>query len=290
MASKKKRAPPSRAVSRWFSEIGKDLARERGFYKPNADPYERANYLATKRELRVKTIAENVKNLRKVFRGFDAESGFNLHDMRSWPKARVKKVDQYAEYLNHLRSQPFTIVRARNRAQKDALLEFTGQTLPNQKAFVVHKPATDDRVEITRDGDISITRVLPEDKGIIRSEYYLFSALLGWRPVTWDDLYKATVDMLPLMPDGDYFIYSELHGEISTPHKKHMLPRLIQRMGEEYEERDFAGTIIGFKRVADNVTPNKEYQEIYFRRQEARDERRKQWNRLRRRAERKHKR
>lgn len=289
MASKKKR-PPSKRPAKWFFDIGKELARERGFYKPDADIEARANFLATKRELRVKTLSTNLKHLRKVFKGFDADAGYNLHDIQSWPIQRVRKVDQYAEYLNHLRSQPFTIVRARNKAQKDALLEFTGQTLPNQKAFVVHKPAEGDTVEISRDGDIAIQRVLPEAKGIVRSEYYLFSALLGWRPVTWDELYKATVEMLPLMPDGDYFIYSELHGEISTPHKKHMLPRLILRMGEEYEERDFAGTIIGFKRVGDKITPNAEYQQIYFRRQEAKEERRKAWNRLRRKVERKHKR
>lgn len=275
-------------LARWYYEIGKDLARERGMYGPDADISVRANYIATKREIRIRTLSENVKNLRQIFKDFDAYAGYNLHDIRFWPKARVKKVEQYAEYLNHLRSQPFDILRPRNKAQRAALQQFTGQQLPRQKAYIVHKPAEGDRVWLSRDGDIEITRRIPS--GLLRSVYYFFLALLGYRPVTWDELYTATVEMLPLIPDGKYFIYSELHGEISTPHEKRALPRLIKRMGEEYSERDFAGTIIGFKRVADNVAPDKEYEQIYFRRQEARDERRRAWNRLRRRAERKSKR
>lgn len=286
MASKKRATP--RSFSRWYLDTGKDLALERGLYKPDADPETRATYLATKRELRIQTLTTNVKHLRQVFKDFDPAAGYDLHDIRSWPKARVKRVEQYAEYVNHLRSQPFTVVRPRNKPQRRALETFTGQRLPKQKAFIVHKPVEGDRVWLSRDGDIEITRRIPS--GLLRSVYYLFSALLGYRPVTWDELYAATVEMLPLMPDGKYFIYSELHGEIGTPHEKRMLPRLIQRYDEEYEERDFAGTIIGFKRVADQVRPDKEYEQIYFRRQEAREEKRKAWNRLRRKAERKSKR
>lgn len=277
-------------ISRWYYDLGKDQARERGLYARDADPYERANYIATKRELRIRTLATNVKHLRQVFRNFDSSDGFNLRDIKSWPKSRVKKIDQYAEYLNHLRSQPFQVVRPRNKAQRIALETLTGQRLPEQKAFVVHKPSDTDEVEITRDGYISITRQLPGDKGFLRSEFYLFEALLGYRPVTWDELYSATLEILLFMPEGNYFIYSELHGEISTPHAKRMLPRLIQRMGEEYAERDFAGTIIGFKRVADNITPSKDYEQIYLRRQKARDDRRAAWNALRKRVQRRSKR
>lgn len=283
----KSRTP--RPFARWYLDTGRDLAYERGLYKPDADPETRATYLATKRELRIKTLAANVKHLRQVFPDFNPDSGYDLHDIRSWPKARVKRVDQYAEYVNHLRSQPFQIIRPRNKAQRAALQQFTGQQLPKQKAYIVHKPAEGDRVWLSRDGDIEITRRIPS--GLLRSVYYFFLALLGYRPVTWDELYAATVEMLPLMPDGKYFIYSELHGEIGTPHEKRMLPRLIQRMGEEYSERDFAGTIIGFKRTADNVAvANDEYAQIQTRRQEAREEKRRAWNRLRRKAERKSKR
>lgn len=288
MATKKKRPAPR--VARWFFEIGKDQARERGFYKPDADIEARANYLATKRELRIKTLSENVKRLRQVFPDFDPAAGYNLHDIRSWPKARVKRVDQYAEYVNHLRSQPFSLVRPRNKKQRAALQQFTGQQLPKQKRFIVHKPTDADDVSIDRNGRITIARELPSGAGFLESQYYLFLAILGYRPVTWDELYAATVEILPYMPEGKYFIYSELHGEISTPHEKRMLPRLIQRMGEEYEERDFAGTIIGFKRVSDQVKPDKEYERIYFRRQATRAEKLKAWNRLRRKAERKSKR
>src|SRR5262245_49059343 len=141
LAQLRKRAR-SPAFSRWYLDTGKDLARERGLYAKDADADQRADYLATKRELRIKTLVANVHNLREVFANFESSDGFNLRDIRSWPAARVKKIEQYAEYVNHLRSQPFSLIRPRNKAQRRALETFTGQMLPNQKTFVVHKPAT----------------------------------------------------------------------------------------------------------------------------------------------------
>lgn len=283
-------ATARQSFSRWYLDTGKEAARERGLYARDADVSERAQYLASKRALRIETLTKNVKSLRQVFSDFDSAHGFNLHDIRSWPKARIKKIDQYAEHVNHLRSQPFSLIRPRSKKQRIALETFTGQRLPKQKAFIVHKPSNDDEVELSHEGFISITRQLPSDKGFLRSEFYFFSAFLGYRPVTWDELYAATLEILSWMPDGDYFVYSELHGEISTPHKKHMLPKLIMRMGQEYSERNFAETIIGFKRVADNITPSKEYEQIYSRRQKAREERASAWNRLRKKIHRRSKR
>ena len=109
----------------------------------------------------------------------------------------------------------------------------------------------------------------------------MFEALLGWRPVTWDDLYSATEEMLPLMPDGDYFIYSELHGEIDTPHPKRMLLRVIQRYGQEYAQKKFADTILGFKRISDKLESDKEYEQIFMRRQAKRDQKAREWDSLR---------
>lgn len=95
MASRKRAAP--RSFARWYLDTGRDLARERGLYKSDADPEQRADFLAVKRELRIRTLSANVKHLRQVFPNFDASAGYDLHDIRSWSKARVKRVEQYAE-------------------------------------------------------------------------------------------------------------------------------------------------------------------------------------------------
>lgn len=270
----------TRRPARWYLDTGKDLARERGLYKKSADVSERLAYLAKQRALRAATLKQNVRNLRQYFKGFDAGSGYNLSDLKSWNAKRVEQIEKYSTYLHHLQSQPFDRLITRSKRQRVALQTFTGQSLPRQKAFVVHKPTERDTVSMNREGFISIQRELPEGRGFLKSDYYLFLAMLGWQPTNWDDVYAATGELLPFMPEGDYFIYSSLHGEIDTPHPKRMLLRLIQRYGQEYVEKKFAHTIIGFRRLSDEITRNKEAMLIQERRQKRKNRKDKQWKQL----------
>lgn len=289
MATKSRSRDRVRAPARWYLDTGQDAWRDylsRTHTKPaDADPDVRADYLATKRALRLKTLTDNVKQLRQYFSGFDTDAGYDLRDIKQWDARRIRTVEQYGEYLNHLRSQPHSRVKPRTTKERKGLVEFTGQRLKRQKAYVVHKPSEADEIAVGSEGEIEIVRELPTG-GFLRSYYYLFRTILGWQPVTWDEVIAATEEILPYLPEGNYFILSELHGEIDTPHPKRMLLKLLMRYEQEYSEKDFADTIIGFKRVDDRVTPSEEYRRIYERRQRYREEKARRWNQLRRQVQR----
>lgn len=278
--------PRTRAPANWYRQTGRDAWREslaRAFIKEReADPDQRAVFLAEKRALRVRALTDNVKNLRQFFSGFGPADGYNLNDLTSWSAQRVRAAEQYATYLNHLLSQPYSRIAPRSKQQQAGLKNYTGQRLRRQRAYVVHKPTDDDEVAVGPAGEIVIVRELPTG-GFLQSEYYYFDTILHWQPITWPDVITATREILPYLPEGDYFVVSELHGEIDTPHAKRMLLRLMQRYEAEYnnEKQQFADTIRGFKRVADEVDPDEDYQRLYFRRQKQKAQKSRDWNRLR---------
>lgn len=261
--------------ARWYLAIGRDSQRA---HELRDDALR--EYLHRARETRRIKLTEQVRELRHVFKGFDPADGYDLHNLKSWPAARAQHVEKYGEYLRHLTSQPHEILRPRNKKQKKSLETFTGQHLPKQKAYVVHKSTDEETVHIDRQGMISIERELPEEKGIIKSDFYLFLPLLGYQPTTWDDVYAATLELMPYLPDGKYLIYSELHGEIDAPHEKRMLPRLLMRYMQEYHEKNFAQTILGFKRLSSQIEPNEEYRKRYERRQKRAEQKKKNWQAL----------
>lgn len=278
--------------ARWFLDTGKEQAKERGLYQRDADPGQRATYLATKRAVRVSLLRENTKQLRDYFTGFDSSSGFALNKIEQWPAARVKKVEQYAEYLNHLLSQPSVRYLPRSAIQREVASTFTGQLLPNQKAYVVHVESTRDRFRITREGDIVIEREVgrPAMGGRMRKPlvvydiYYLFVFYLGWRPATWDQLINATEDMLPFLPDdreSRYFLHSELHGSIGAGQPKKSLLMMVKRMANEYAMKKFADTIIGFRRAGSRGEADAIYAQKVSHSQARKEQRDKAWRALR---------
>jgi len=269
-----------RGLAKWFREYGEDQARERGLYKKGVPLAKRNEYIAKLANAKLETLNKTTKELREFFNGFAAERGYRLTDIRSWPLHQVRQVEKYGEYLHHLKSQPHESVRARSQKQRVSLQTFTGQNLPRQKKYVVHKSHPDEMVQMSPTGQIIITRELPEGKGVLYSEYYYFQSLLGYQPQDWDELYSATADMLPFMPEGEYFIVSSLHGEIDVPHQKRSLLRVILRYMQEYEKKEFASTIRGFKRIDNRISADEEYSNIYYRRQREKRRRKQEFDKL----------
>lgn len=279
-----------RGLSKWFREYGEDQARERGLYKGNVPLNKRVDYIAKKRAEKLETLTKTTKELREYFNNFESIHGYDLTDIRRWSLHEVRQVEKYGEYLHHLTSQPHSRVAPRSKKQKLSLQTFTGQNLSNQKAYVVHKTHPDEVVKVTPTGHVIITRELKDGKGTLRGDYYFFRTLLGWQPFTWDDVYAATGELLPYMPEGMYFIYSTLHGEIDAPQPKRSLLQIIQRYRMEYNQKNFAQTIAGFKRIADSISSDEEYSDIYYRRQRAARRRKQEFDALTKRAARKSKR
>lgn len=290
MASRKsfsargKRATGTRAPANWYAQTGAEQWRERlarqHIAPDNADAQARAVFLAEKRTLRVGKLKDDLEQLRRYFRGFTAADGYDLRDIKTWHLNRVRSVERYAEYLNHLLSQPNSRIEPRTKTEMRGVRNFTGQRLRRQFAFVVHKPTDRDEVAIGPRGEVVIVRELPTG-GFLQSEFYFFDTVLGYQPLTWDEVVEATEEIVEEMPEGMYFIYSELHGEIDTPHRRDILPRLMRRYEQEYSQKKFADTIRGFKRVADDITPNQEYEQLFKRRQARKETKTREWNRLR---------
>jgi hypothetical protein len=274
------RAPRKLALAKWFREFGEDQARERGLYRASVPLAKRNEYIAKLANAKLETLNKTTKELRQIFKGFDAQSGYGLNEIRHWPLQRVRQVEKYGEYLHHLKSQPHEIVRPHSVRQRISLQTFSGQYEPKQKAYIVHKSHPDEVVQITPTGQVIVTRELPADKGVLYSEFYFFRALLGYQPMDWDEVYAATVEILPFMPEGDYFIYSTLHGEIDAPQPKRSLLRVIMRYMQEYSQRNFAQTIAGFKRIAHNISADEEYSQIYYRRQREKRRRKQEFDKL----------
>lgn len=281
----KARAPSySLARARWYLDTGKEQARERGLYARDADTSKRANYLASKRDTRVALLKANAKQLRAYFRGFESSDGYSLTKIEHWPAARVKRVEQYAEYLNHLLSQPHQRYVPRSLTQREVARAFTGQMLPDQKAFVMHVESDRDRVKITRYGDVVIERELRGRVAVVYDIYYLFAFYLGWRPSTWDQVVNATEDMLPYLPDDPdsrYFLHSELHGSIGAGQPKKSLLLMVKRFATDYALKNFADTIIGFRRAGSRAEADQIYARKVAHSQQRKELREKAWRALR---------
>lgn len=280
MATRKK------GPARWLLNVGVDNHRAVDLAR-RGETEERNAYLHAARAKRLVYLKNLTRDVRKYYTNFDPSHGYNLSDIKSWSAQRVNEVLKYGEHLRQLQSQPHDRIRPRNKKQRRGLESQTGQTVgKRQKAFLVHKSSVEDVVSIDKNGVISIKRILPGTKGFLKSDFYLFDAYLGGeetdyeRPVTWDDLYNSTVALLPHMPAGDYIIYSELHGEIDTPHDKRDIAGLILGYGTDYSPKDFARTIIGFKRISDEIVPNAEYARIAKRRAEYKIQKKKRADRL----------
>lgn len=272
----------TRAPARWLLQIGVDHQRAVDL-KRRGETTDRNNYLHAQRARKLFKLREQLLNVRQYYRGFESRDGYNLNDIKSWPARRVSEIEKYGTHLAQIQSQPHDRLVPRNAKQKRALEVFTGETTKRQRAWAVHKPSDLDFVRINKNGNISIERNIASGK--LKSDFYLFYALLGYQPQTWDDVYAATAELLPYMPadlheSGDelakYYIYSSQHGEIDAPQFKRMLLRVIMRYRQEYGQKDFARTIIGFKKISDEITPNAEYARIVRRRQEHKDKQKKQ--------------
>jgi hypothetical protein len=92
---------------------------------------------------------DGLRNVRRVFQGFDAKSGFSLKDMKRWPHARMVEAQHYIRLYNAYTSRRsrFVITRPRGNAEKEALQRFTFETFPEgkhgQKAWIVHTDSPD---------------------------------------------------------------------------------------------------------------------------------------------------
>lgn len=278
MSSRKKRTLRGSArraalgPQNWFTQIGREQAAKllsAGKLSPDGV----GDYLERRRLEQKYYLRNTVKELRKVFKGFDSASGYDLNNIERWPAARARFVQEYGARLHDLKSTPHLTVTPRSQRAKKALRHFTRQVSSRQKAYIVHteKPETS-HVSVTRDGRVEIAR---EVKGAtLVQRFYFFLDMTGKQPATFRGMRAALKKMLPDMPDGYYTLYTEPHGSIGLPHNKQTLMDLLVDYENRYEvshaarklHEDFAEVILGFQFQGTRDMAIQEYRERQERR------------------------
>jgi hypothetical protein len=235
-----------------------------------------------------KTIAQ----LRVVYRGFDAKSGFDARYPQNWTARQHQEVQAYGVRLHSLMGTQHLIVRPRTKAEEKALRVHTQQKVARQKAFVIHtsKPLKAEVHFVTQPmrrmpffappigGGLRVEMVATYQGGelVLTDRDYLFEEMLGFQPIRWEDFITALRMLLPLLPDKTptgkgalYTLLSREHGPISSPVLKEFLLEEMQRWAEAYSN-DFAGTLIGVRYQGDRWTAAMSPQSEYNKRQERR--------------------
>jgi hypothetical protein len=245
------------------------MARQANWYF-KLKPAERAKQL--------EYLERTIKDLRQYFAGFDAKAGYDLRFIRSLHPNRVKTIQQYGSYLHNLQSVGHVRVIPRSKRARKAMRDFTGQRLPRQKAYVFHTPHPEITKVTAPGGNVKIERTVAAGK--IREQFFLFEQMLGYQPVTFDDMRAALKEMLAHMPPGYYQLWTVPHGEIGAPARKEMIATLLRDYEQRYEQgprarlhKDFAEAILGFKWQGNTF---EDAADAYNERQAARARRRKQ--------------
>lgn len=238
MAKKKAPAGRQRPVS-----LSARMSRQADWYF-RLKPSERAKQL--------EYLERTIKDLRQYFTGFDAKAGYDLRFIRSLHPRKVKAIQNYGSYLHNLQSTPHVRAVPRGKKARSGLRQFTGQRLPRQKAFVVHTPHPETTKVTAPKGNVKLER--PVTKGKVREQFFLFEQMLGYQPVTFEEMRAALKEMLPKMPPGYYQLWTVPHGEIGVPRTRNLLMELLNQYENSYERgararlhADFAEAILGFK-------------------------------------------
>jgi hypothetical protein len=88
-------------------------------------------------------LKEGIKNVRHVFRGFDAAHGFDLSKINHWPKRREQEAIDFIQRFHSFTSRrsEYIIVRPKSKAEYEALLRRTteseGTRKHGRRAFIV---------------------------------------------------------------------------------------------------------------------------------------------------------
>lgn len=257
---------------------------------------------ARRREKRY--LQDTIKELRRVYKGFEASEGYDATRTETWSAQRRRQVQDYGGRVHNLKSTQHVIVSARTAQQHRALRLKTGQLSPRQKAYVIHVPAPEStRVRFVRERGVKgvraeIVRKVTDGEVFIRE--YLFREVTGSQPQTFKAMRSAMAKMLSRLPstvageEAYYTLLSEPHGPISTPVPKSMLLEKFQDWHDEYGtaayirlgHEDFAEQVIGVRLMGTRTEAFTEANERLDRRARYQLDRRARYQRVKRQLQR----
>jgi hypothetical protein len=243
--------------------------------------YRKAN--ASARAADVDYIKESVKLLRKFYKGFDAQSGYNLRtsSIAALDKRKIDRIRERARQLRVEMSAAHTIVRPRTKGERKAVEKHTGAPADaKRKAYVVHVPNDKTTVKIkTKAGQTRVVETTIRSGAESHREYFYFADYRKTQPKTIKAIITLARKMLGDMPEGLYVFVSRDYGYIGAPMPKNQLLLEMERSWLGYDKlpgldtpyrkdsRGLASSLIGFARVSTTIEgAQKEYTDRITRR------------------------
>lgn len=210
----------------------------------------------------VRTDGVTVPGVRRVYAGFDAAHGYDLRHIERWSAAKLKAARNRIQSLNTLTGRPFQVITPHTKVQRKSAQRFTGQNLPDQKAFIV--PIQDAKRDkpVFRQGKIAIERKFPGGTKTIKQRY-LFIDYVKEQPQTFREMREVTKKMMNDMPvnvygqPAFYTMVTRQYGPIgnSATHKR--IPDLLEMYFSKYDpggsqhagHQAFAEQVIGYQMI-----------------------------------------
>lgn len=154
-------------------------------------------------------LAERVKLLRKVARGFDAADGYDLRNIQNLTGAQKRRVARYAAVAERMMFGGRKLVRASGKKLR-ALQEFSQQPekLKDFKvAFIPTVSPETTSVEVSKSGDVKVIR-----DGIEQRYYFARKGMRSDR-----DVMREAERLMDTMPSGFYVVLTGENAAILNP-------------------------------------------------------------------------
>ncbi len=213
----------------------------------------------------VRTDGINVPGARRIYKGLEASSGYDLRHIERWSLARLRHATVRIQALNTLTGRPFAILIPRTKKQRLAAQKFTGQNLPYQKEMIVPVQFTNRDVAIFRDNKVAIERKFPGGSKTLKQRFLFADYLQAGEsaPVTFRGMVDITNRMMPYMPakvygqPAFYVLLTVQYGPIGNSAEYGGIPDLLFRYFSHYDpgmnqypgHETFAEHVIGFQMV-----------------------------------------
>lgn len=198
-----------------------------------------------------------IKELRAVYRGYEAKDGYSLQEPFALHPSRLKKVIREAQNLREITNRPHVLVKPTKKDEAKQLAKVTGLRSKKVKTYPVH---VDDpkrsKVKFVK-GKVEI-RTRLKSGHVIADRYFWFPD----EPSSWDDIEEMTREMLPEMPPGYYVVVNTQHGDIGMGAHRNVLLRMMQRWAVEYDDPSKVGfdrSILGYRYIAETAKAHDEY-------------------------------
>lgn len=218
-------------------------ARMRDLRESGAGEDEIAVIRAQERQLKTELIKNQIRELRKYSRDFEASAGYRLKDnelIRLHP-SKLKKLKDAHEQIVRAKGQPYLEVRPRSQRQEKDTLKRAGKILPGQKVYFLHGVSTKDAETKFTDGRLQIVHKVRG--GEIHDINYYFPR----KPRSWGEVKKFTRELQRRgMKTGNYKLLNSLYGSIGgLVSRDQMLEQLDEYFGTY--NKFMAGTILGWR-------------------------------------------